>query len=213
MKIFINLGTMGSEAVSAVEESLAGNAIAMLDCPITGGVQRAWDGDITVISSGPRPVFDSVEALLNGFARDIHYVGEKVGQAQVVKVCNNIMSFTNMVVATEVLVMAAKGGIDPEKALAVFNAGSGQNSASLTKIPNFVLNRAFNMEAPMRIIEKDAMLWRRESERLDVPQPVASATYNTIRQALAMGLREADLSELVKVAERNAGIELPKTRD
>ena len=75
------------------------------------------------------------------------------------------------------------------------------------------MNRAFNMEAPMRIIEKDVMLWRREAERLDVPQPVASATYNTIRQALAMGLRDADLSELVKVAERNAGFELPKTRD
>ena len=100
--------------------------------------------------------------------------------------------------------MAAKGGIDPEKTLAVINAGSGQNSATLTKIPNFILNGKFDMAAPMYIIEKDVMVWRMEAEHLDVPQNVASATYHTLRQALAMGLREGDLSEGVRVVERAA---------
>jgi len=109
--------------------------------------------------------------------------------------------------------MAAKGGVDPEKVLAVINSGSGQNSATLSKIPNFVLNRKFNMEAPLYIIEKDAMLWRMEAERLGVPQNVAGATYHTLQQGLAMGLRDGDLSEMVKVIERAAGFELPKTRD
>jgi|TARA_B110000196_G_scaffold302387_1_gene297344 3-hydroxyisobutyrate dehydrogenase-like beta-hydroxyacid dehydrogenase len=213
MNIFVNLGTMGTEAVAAVEAALAHKGIAMLDSPITGGVQRAWDGDITVISSGPQAVFDQVEPFLKSFARDIHYVGGEIGQAQLVKISNNIMSFTNLVVAVEALVMAAKGGVDPEKALAVFNAGSGQNSATLTKIPNFILNRKFNMEAPMHIIEKDAMLWRMEAERLEVPQNVAGATYHTMRQALAMGLGGGDLSEIVRVVERAANFELPKTRD
>jgi 3-hydroxyisobutyrate dehydrogenase-like beta-hydroxyacid dehydrogenase len=123
------------------------------------------------------------------------------------------MSLTNMVVAAEALIMAAKGGVDPEKTLAVINAGSGQNSATLTKIPNFVLNRKFNMEAPMYITEKDTMLWRMEAERLEVPQNVAGAAYQTIRQALAMGMRNSDLSEVIRVIERAANFELPKTRD
>ncbi len=213
MKIFVNLGTMGTEALEAVETVLSAKGIAMLDSPITGGVQRAWDADITVISSGAPDVFDRVEPFLRSFARDIHYVGEKIGQAQLVKICNNIMSFTNLVVGSEVMVMAAKGGVDPEKALAVFNSGSGQNSATLTKIPNFIMNRKFNMQAPMRIIAKDATLWRMEAERLDVPQNVAGATYHTLRQALAMGLSDGDLSEIVRVVERAANFELPKTRD
>jgi len=213
MKIFVNLGTMGTEALQAAEAVASAQGIAMLDSPITGGVQRAWDADITVISSGPPDVFDQVEPFLKAFARDIHYVGEKIGQAQLVKICNNIMSFTNLVVGAEVMVMAAKGGVDPEKALAVFNSGSGQNSATLTKIPNFVMNRKFDMQAPMYIIEKDASLWRMEAERLDVPQNVAGATYHTMRQALAMGLGDGDLSEIIRVVERAANFELPKTRD
>lgn len=213
MKTFVNLGTMGTEATIAVEADLAAKGIAMLDSPITGGVQRAWAGDITVVTSGPQAVYDQVAPFLQSFARDIHYVGPKVGQAQLVKIANNIMAFTNLVVACEALVMVAKGGIDPEKALGVMNSGSGQNSATLNTVPNCVLNRAFNTEGPMHIIEKDAMLWRMEAERLEVPQNVAGATYHTVRQALVMGLHDGDLSEIIRVIERAADFELPKTRD
>lgn len=158
MKTFINLGTMGTEALAEIEETLAARGIPVLDSPITGGVQRAWDADITVITSGPQAVYDQAEPFLKSFARDIHYVGDKVGQAQIAKICNNIMSFTNMIIGVEALVMAAKGGVDPAKVLGVINSGSGQNSATLSKIPNFVMKRDFNMEAPMHIIAKDAML-------------------------------------------------------
>ncbi len=213
MKTFVNLGTMGTDAVTEVERTLAEKGVGMLDSPITGGVARARNADITVITSGPKAVYERVEPMLKAFARDIHYVGDKVGQAQLTKICNNIMSFTNLVIGLEALVMVAKGGVDPEKALAVINSGTGQNSATLTKIPNFIMNRKFDMEAPLYINEKDTHLWQMEADRLAVPQNVASATYLTLQQALAMGLRNGDMSEMVKVIERNANFQLPKTRD
>ena len=210
MKTFVNLGTMGTEALAEIEVVLKEKGIPMLDSPITGGVQRAWDADITVITSGPQAVYEKAEPFLKSFARDIHYVGEKIGQAQIAKICNNIMSFTNMIIGLEALVMAAKGGVDPEKVLDVINSGSGQNSATLTKIPNYVMKGNFEMEAPMHIIAKDAMLWRMESERLQTPTNVASASYQTLQQALAMGLGDGDFSEIVKLMERASDFELPK---
>jgi 3-hydroxyisobutyrate dehydrogenase-like beta-hydroxyacid dehydrogenase len=213
MKIFVNLGTMGSDAITEVEATLAKNGVPVLDSPITGGVARARKGDMTVITSGPKAVYDQVEPMLKSFARDIHYVGDKVGQAQLTKICNNIMSFTNLMIGLEAMVLAAKGGVDPEKVLAVLNSGTGQNSATLTKIPNFIMNRKFDMEAPLYINEKDTHLWQLEADRLEVPATVASGTYMALQQALAMGLRRGDLSEMVKVVERNANYQLPKTRD
>lgn len=210
MKTFVNLGTMGTEALAEIEKVLAEKGIPMLDSPITGGVQRAWDKDITVIASGPQALYDEIEPFLKSFARDIHYVGDKVGQAQIAKICNNIMSFTNMIIGLEALVMAAKAGVDPQKVLSVINSGSGQNSATLSKIPNFVMKGNFEMAAPMHIIAKDAMLWRMESERLQTPTNVASASYQALQQALAMGLGNGDFSEIVKLMERDADFELPK---
>ena len=213
IKVFVNLGTMGSEALTEAEETLSQHGVGVLDSPITGGVARAREGDVTVISSGPRDVFNQAEPLLKAFAREIHYVGEKVGQAQLVKVCNNMMSSTNLLIGLEAIVLAAKGGVDPEKTLAVINSGTGQNSATLTKIPNHILNRKFDMAAPMYITEKDTHLWWHEAERLEVPLNVGTATYTALLQALAMGLRHSDHSEIVKVIERAANYQLPKTRD
>ena len=210
MKTFVNLGTMGTQALAEIEKVLSEKGIPMLDAPITGGVQRAWDKDITVIASGPQAVYDEIEPFLKSFARDIHYVGDKIGQAQIAKICNNIMSFTNMIIGLEALVMAAKAGVDPQKVLSVINSGSGQNSATLSKIPNFVMKGNFEMAAPMHIIAKDAMLWRMESERLQTPTNVASASYQALQQALAMGLGNGDFSEIVKLMERDADFELPK---
>ena len=63
MKTFVNLGTMGTEALAEIEKVLGEKGIPMLDSPITGGVQRAWDKDITVIASGPQALYDEMKAF------------------------------------------------------------------------------------------------------------------------------------------------------
>lgn len=212
MKTFVNLGTMGTAAVGEVEAALAAQGVDMIDTPITGGVPRAWDRTITVIASGPRPTYDRVLPLLKSFAGEIVYVGDTVGQAQIVKVVNNMMSLTNLAICLEGLVLGAKAGIDPEKLLEVINNGSGQNSASLTKVPNHVLNRKFDLGGPMYISKKDVTLWRQEAERLGVTQWVGNTVHHLVMQANAMGLGPGDMTELAKIIEQMSAVEIPKTR-
>lgn len=213
IKTFVNLGTMGTEAAKEVETVLAAKGIAMLDSPITGGIQRAWDKNITVLSSGPKSVFDQVEPLLKSFAGEIVYIGEEVGQAQIVKIVNNMMSLTNLATCLEGLVLGAKAGIDPEKMLEVINNGSGQNSASLTKVPNHILNRKFDLGGPMYISQKDITLWREEAERLGVTQWVGNTVHQLYMQACAMGYGPGDMTEVAKIIEQMSDVEIPKTRD
>ena len=213
IKTYVNLGTMGTEAAGEVERVLAEKGIDMLDSPITGGTARAWDKEITVIASGPKAVYDKVEPLLKAFAGEIVYIGDKVGQAQVVKVVNNMMSLTNLATCIEGLVLAAKAGIDPEKMLNVINNGSGQNSASLTKVPRHVLNRKFDLGGPMYISKKDVTLWREEAERLEVTQWVGNTVHHLVMQACAMGYGPGDMTEVTKIIEQMSGVEIPKTRD
>ncbi|MEL0113496.1 MAG: NAD(P)-dependent oxidoreductase [Rickettsiales bacterium] len=213
IKTFVNLGTMGTEAAGEVERVLAEKGIDMLDSPITGGTARAWEKEITVITSGPKAVYDKVEPLLKAFAGEIVYIGDKVGQAQVVKVVNNMMSLTNLATCIEGLVLAAKAGIDPEKMLNVINNGSGQNSASLTKVPRHVLNRKFDLGGPMYISKKDVTLWREEAERLEVTQWVGNTVHHLVMQACAMGYGPGDMTEVTKIIEQMSGVEIPKTRD
>lgn len=51
-------------------------------------------------------------------------MGERPGQAQVIKLVNNLLLAANLVTACEGFAMGAKAGIDPDAMLAMVNAGT-----------------------------------------------------------------------------------------
>jgi 3-hydroxyisobutyrate dehydrogenase-like beta-hydroxyacid dehydrogenase len=212
VRIYVNLSTTGSPLSKEIAAALAERSIATLDAPITGGPPKARDGNLTVMVSGPRAAYDAVEPLLGAFASHRVYLGDKPGIAQTMKLINNIMSATNLAIAAESMVMGAKAGLDPEQMLAVLNNGSGQNSATLTKIPDHVLNRRFDYGGALYIIQKDLEAWRQEAEALGVPAWIGSAVRQLYLHTLAQGSPQDDMTTVVRLIEGWAGIELPKTR-
>jgi 3-hydroxyisobutyrate dehydrogenase-like beta-hydroxyacid dehydrogenase len=211
-RIYVNLSTLGSPLVKEIAAALAARDITTLDAPITGGAPKARDGTLTVMVSGARAAFDQVETLLGAFATTVVYLGAAPGLAQTMKLVNNIMSAANLAIAAEAMVLGAKAGLDPELMLKVLNAGSGQNSATLTKIPNHVLNRRFDFGGALSIIQKDLDAWRQEAEALAMPTWIGSAVRQLYLQALAHGSPKDDITTIVKLIEGWAGVELPKTR-
>ena len=211
-RVYVHLSTTGSPLVKEIAAELATHGIATLDAPITGGAPKARDGTLTVMVSGERAAFDQAETLFSAFATNAVYLGAAPGLAQTMKLVNNIMSAANLAVAAEAMVMGAKAGLDPEAMLKVLNAGSGQNSATLTKIPDHVLNRRFDYGGALYIIQKDLDAWRQEAEALGVPTWIGSAVRQLYLQALAHGSPKDDMTTIVKLIEGWAGATLPKTR-
>lgn len=212
VRIYVNLSTTGSPLSREIAAALAPRAIAALDAPITGGAPKARDGSLTVMVSGPRDAYEAVEPLLGAFASHSVYLGDKPGIAQTMKLVNNIMSAANLAIAAESMVMGAKAGLDPEQMLAVLNNGSGQNSATLTKIPDHVLNRQFDYGGALYIIQKDLEAWRQEAEALGVPAWIGSAVRQLYLHTIAQGSPKDDMTTVVRLLEGWAGIELPRTR-
>jgi 2-hydroxy-3-oxopropionate reductase len=108
--------------------------------------------------------------------------------------------------------MGAKGGLDPEVMLSAINAGSGQNGATQTVIPNSVLDRSFGYGAALHILMKDIELAIAQGEELGVPMWVCQAARLVYKHAMFEGAADNDISTLVRHVERGAGFEIPKTR-
>ena len=210
--IYVNLSTIGSPLSREIATALAARGIATLDAPITGGAPKARDGTLTVMVAGERAAFDQVETVFGAFANNVVYLGAQPGIAQTMKLINNIMSAANLAIAAEAMVMGAKAGLDPEAMLKVLNTGSGQNSATLTKIPNHVLTRTFDYGGALYIIQKDLEAWRQETEALGVPSWVGSAVRQLYLHTLAAGSPKDDMTTVVRLIEGWAGAELQKTR-
>ena len=147
LRIYVEMSTIGSAAMARIAQSLAARGITLVDCPISGGPKGARAGTLSVIAAGPRAALDEIRPLLARIGRTVFEVGERPGQAQLMKLVNNLISAANMAASFEALVLGAKGGLDPDLMVDVINASTGRNSATLDKVPKAVLPGTFDYGA------------------------------------------------------------------
>lgn len=172
---YIHVGTSQAEFVEGLARALAPRGITSLDAPVTGGVPRALNGTLTVMAAGPRAVLARSEPYLKHYASNVIYLGERVGAAQIMKYVNNVLSASNLALACEAIVVGRKAGLDPRAMLEVINHGTGQNSATLTKIPDQVLTRKFKHGGSLGLMLKDLEVFGDVAARQGLSVPLARA--------------------------------------
>jgi 3-hydroxyisobutyrate dehydrogenase-like beta-hydroxyacid dehydrogenase len=207
LRIVIDLSTTGPRGAKALAEGLAAHGVGAVDCPVSGGVAGAANGKLSLMAACAPELFAEVEPILLNFGKITH-VGNEPGQAQLIKVINNLMSVTALAIASEGLVLAQKAGIDPAMLMQVVNTGSGRSNASEDKIPKYVLTRSFDFGFALGLSAKDVRLCLDEAEALGVPMIVGSAARQLLTVAKGQLGADGDLTALIKPIEGWAGVEV-----
>lgn len=208
MRIFVNACTTGSPFAEEMNQALAAKGIAYFDAPISGGPAGARDGTLSVMTSGPREINDEIEPYLRAYGTTLVYCGEKPGLAQVLKLANNMLFASSIMVTSEVMAMGVKAGLDAETMITAISAGSGRNASIDMIMPRSVIPRTFDFGATIEIIMKDVHLSLEEGEAQGVPQLVSQQTRQLIQLAVQRGWAQKDLSELAKLVEEWSGTEI-----
>jgi 2-hydroxy-3-oxopropionate reductase len=206
----VDLSTSGPEGAARIGAALAERGIGFVDAPVTGGTPRAREGTLTVITSGKSETIDSVRPALATFGTNIFVVGPAPGQAQTVKLINNMLNYLAMMATSEAMVFGVKAGIDPEMVLKVLNTGTGKNSATEVKFPKVVLPRTFNYGSTNRTVDKDLSLFLRQADDLHVPAPITSHMLQLWRTWLPEHADE-DMTTIVQMFEKWSGVEVGKS--
>jgi 3-hydroxyisobutyrate dehydrogenase-like beta-hydroxyacid dehydrogenase len=180
MKVLLNTCTVGVPFLREVEAALAPNGVTIVDCPISGG--RA--GTLSVMMSGDPAAVEKVRPLMSLGGETLTIAGDKPGAAQVLKLTNNILFAVSLAATSEAFVVGAKGGLDPEVMVNAINAGSGRNGATLTVMPNAVLDRSFGYGAAMHILMKDIDVAIAQGEELGVSMWVCQAARLIYKHAM-----------------------------
>jgi 3-hydroxyisobutyrate dehydrogenase-like beta-hydroxyacid dehydrogenase len=208
LRIYVEMSTIGSAGMARIAERLAARGIALVDCPISGGPKGARAGTLSVIAAGPVSARDEIRPWLQRIGKNVFEVGDRPGQAQLMKLVNNLISAANMATAFEALVLGAKGGLDPDLMLNVINVSTGRNSATLDKVPKAVLPGTFDYGAKVTTMVKDIVLGLKEAESLGVPMWVHETVAQLWRFGLTQGIGDADITALIRILEGWAGAEV-----
>lgn len=188
IEIYVEISTLGIAAIQAIAEDLARRDIQVLDAPAVGGGGGSGvaEGKMAMISAGPRAAFDRVQPVLGALTKNLFYVGEKHGLAQVCKVVNAAMAITGLTIACEAMVMGVKAGLDPQLLLDIVNAGSGRNVTTEERFARTVLARKFGGNQ-LRIALKDMKLYAETAHALGVPALVGSNIVEIWQAANSLG--------------------------
>lgn len=206
-KQVINFSTIGPAASVAAATILRDNGMAYIDAPVSGGVPGAQAGTLAVMVSCDTALFEAAHALLSTFGKPYH-VGEQAGQAQTMKLVNNLLSATAIAITSEAMTMGVKGGLDPRRMLEVINAGSGRNSATQDKFPRSVLSGTFDYGFGTGLAYKDVRLCVDEAAQLGVPMVVGSAVREMLAITQSIHGPGSDYTSVCQVLESWAGVEV-----
>jgi 3-hydroxyisobutyrate dehydrogenase-like beta-hydroxyacid dehydrogenase len=208
MHTYVDLSTTGAVVAAEVAAKLASQGIDVLDAPVSGGVAGARARTLAVIAAGEPHVFERMRPLLELFGGNVFHVGDAPGQGQTAKLLNNLLSATATAITSEAVTMGLAAGLDPATLLGVFNAGTGRNMATAQKFPAHVLTRRFDSGFRLELMAKDLELCMAEARGRQVPMLLGGLVQQIWTLARTQSASDADHTEIVRLFERWAGVEI-----
>lgn len=186
---------------------LAGEGIAYVDAPVSGGTNGAEAGTLTVMVGCDAADFARVEAVVAPFAGRVVRMGG-VGTGNAMKAVNNALLAVNILAVGEGMAALAKAGVAPRLALEVLNVSSGRSFVSETLVPERVLTDLWPVTFRLALLHKDIGIATALLADQGVAGPIldrALDCYAAARQALG---ESADYLEAIRVIEAQAGVEI-----
>jgi len=184
----------------------ADRGVNMLECPVTGGVHKAAEGDITVLVGGDEAVFAQHRHLLEAIGQPILYMGP-IGNAAIIKVITNMLAFVHLVAVGEALMLAKRGGLDLAASFAAILNSSGNSFVHETE-SQVILNGSYNIGFTMDLALKDLGFATQFGREFGVPLEVAGLVEQTFVRAKAQYGGGAWSSQVVKLLEDAVGADL-----
>ena len=206
--IVVDLSTIGYLPTLEMSRKLNEHGIRFADAPVSGMEARAKEGALTVMFGGEEEIFETLCPALNAIGNKLVYMGA-VGCGQLTKLINQLLFNISCAGVAEVLPMAAKLGLDPEKITQVITTGTGRSFAAEFFVPLALENR-FDEGYPLKHAYKDLVSAAEISAKEKIPLPLVHATTTTFQEALLEGLGEESKGSLIKVFERKLGISFRK---
>lgn len=206
-KTIIDLSTTGREVSETVATTVEAAGKVFIDAPVSGGGSGAVNGTLAIIAAGAHDVITELTQAFECFGR-LFIVGDKPGQAQILKVINNMISVTSLAITSEAMVLGTKAGLDPDAMIDVFNASSGRTTSSTDKIPNHVLTRGFDFGMTVGLSAKDIRLCLEESDRNGVPMVIGSAVRQLLHITRDQFGPEVDMTNIIRVIEQWGHVEV-----
>lgn len=198
--VWIDHSTTSAAAAREVAARVADHGAQFLDAPVSGGVDGARNGSLTVMVGGEEQAFETARPFVEHYAKRYELMGP-AGAGQVTKMTNQICVVGLCQALAEGLNFAETAGLDVHKVVHVMLQGSSA-SWQMANRAERMLNGEYDYGFSTTLMRKDIGLVMEEAASMNIALPVTSLVGQFLAEVTAMGGASWDWCSLMERQRR-----------
>ena len=194
--LVIDHTTVAVESARRAAAALAAHDIAFVDAPVSGGVEGARNGKLSVMAGGDADAVERARAVLDCYAARVTHMGP-TGAGQATKAVNQVLVAGINEAVCEGLALAEKLGLDPALLLPTLTAGAA-NSWFLEKRGATMLRDEFAVGFKLALLHKDLRIVEGMAREAGLRATVIPQSLADYAALMAEGHGDDDISGLIR---------------
>jgi len=193
----IDTSTVNPSTAVAVGELLVAKSCHFVDAPVSGGVEGAINGTLSVMAGGDFADMLRIQPVLEAISANITHMGP-VGSGQATKAVNQVIVAGVAEAVCEALALSEKLNLPSERLLTVLGAGAA-GSWFLEHRGHSMLQDRFEQGFKLELLLKDLKIIRTLARELDISMTTVENAISEYQQLVDAGDGDNDISGLIKL--------------
>lgn len=195
--IVVDHSTVSSVTAGQARERLRAAGGDFIDAPVSGGVEGAIHGRLSVMVGGDAAALDRVRPLLGCYASKVSHMGD-IGAGQNTKAVNQVLVAGIANAVCEGLALGEKLGLDADTLIPTLLAGAAGNWF-LEKRGATMLRNEFDVGFKLALLHKDLRIVRELARTARIDRSVIDQALADYAVLIAQGHGDEDISALIRL--------------
>jgi L-threonate 2-dehydrogenase len=178
-------------------ERLAAMGLTMLDAPVSGGVQGATAGTLTIMASGEATALERARPVFDAVGQRTFDVGREPGLGSTAKMINQLLCGVHIAAAAEAMHMAERAGVSLATMHEIISVSAGNSWMWGDRGP-----RMMQVDPPVTsavdIFVKDLGIVLDQGKLMRQGLPLSAAAMQMFLAASGLGHGKADDSQVIR---------------
>lgn len=195
--IVIDHSTVAPATAKEAAARLARVGAHFLDAPVSGGVEGAINGKLSVMVGGEAAVLERARPVLEAYALRVTHLGD-VGAGQATKAVNQVLVAGIAQAVCEGLALGEALGLDPQRLLPTLGAGAAGNWF-LEKRGATMMRNEFGVGFKLALLHKDLAIVQGIAAQAGTDGSVIEKSLADYALLMAQGYGDDDISSLIRL--------------
>lgn len=199
--IVIDHSTVAPATAQRAARILAEVGAHFLDAPVSGGVEGAKNGKLSVMVGGEADVLERARPVLEAYGARITHMGP-VGGGQATKAVNQVLVAGIAQAVTEGLALGEALGLEADRLIPTLGAGAAGNWF-LEKRGATMLRNEFSVGFKLSLLHKDLGIVRGIAQDAGTDRTIIEQSLANYAELMSQGYGDDDISALIRLKRKS----------